>query len=163
MPIAAMLLPEFDQEMANTRKLLARVPEDKLNFTPHPKSMTLGRLAGHIAALPFWVTNIFSTETLDVVPGQPPPAPQSRQELLAAFDKNVEGLRAKLAGATDQQLSQTWTMTLGGKTVLSIPRASVLRMAFMNHLIHHRGQLGVYLRLNDVAIPGIYGPSADEM
>jgi uncharacterized damage-inducible protein DinB len=163
MSITAMLLPEFDQEMANTRKLLERVPEDKLDYKPHPKSMTLGRLAGHIAELPAWVANTLSTDTQNITPGQQTPPPPSRGELLARFDRNVAELRAKLVNVTDQQLAQTWTMTLGGKTVLSMPRSSVVRLGFMNHIIHHRAQLGVYLRLNNLPLPGLYGPSADEM
>jgi uncharacterized damage-inducible protein DinB len=163
MPIAQMLLPEFDMEMANTRKLLERVPEDKLNYKPHAKSMLLSRLAGHIAELPALASTTLSTETLNFSQRTPPADPASRQELLATFDKNVAELRTKLNGASDQELSQTWTMTFGGKTVLSMPRSSFLRIGFLNHVIHHRAQLGVYLRLNNIPIPGFYGPSADEV
>ncbi len=166
MTISETLLPEFDQEMAKTRKLLECVPDDKFAWKPHEKSMTLGRLAGHVAELPFWAVNTIRLSSLDITPGADG-RPQaysagSRKELLETFDKNVSDARAAIAGASDEHLCQTWSLHFGGKTVLSMPRAAVLRNVMMNHLIHHRAQLGVYLRLNNVAIPGMYGPSADE-
>ena len=166
MSIAATLLPEFDQEMANTRKLLACYPEGKGDWKPHEKSMALGRLAGHVAELPSWAVNAIKLDSLDVSPqpGKPMQAPtaSTREELLKTFDGNVVEARAAIAGASDQHLAQTWTLVFQGKTMFAMPRTAVLRGPFMNHLIHHRAQLGVYLRLNDVAIPGMYGPSADE-
>ena len=162
MPISEMLLPEFDQEMANTRKILERVPEDKLSYKPHEKSMTLGRLAGHVAELPSWVAHTLKVEVLELQPGQQAFSPKSSRELLDKFDESTKEARETISGASDEELRKTWTMNYAGKTVLSIPRSAVLRTVVMNHLIHHRAQLGVYLRLLDVEIPGMYGPSADE-
>jgi uncharacterized damage-inducible protein DinB len=166
MSISETLLPEFDQEMANTRKLLERVPEDKPAWKPHEKSMTLARLAGHVAELPGWATNTIRHSTLDLTPpggsGYQPCVLTTRAKLLADFDKNVAEAREAIAGASDEHLHQVWSLIYRGRTVLSMPRAAVLRNVVMNHLIHHRAQLGVYLRMNNVAIPGMYGPSADE-
>jgi uncharacterized damage-inducible protein DinB len=160
------LLPEFDQEMANTRKSLERVPEDKLGWKPHPKSGTMGWLATHVASLPSWATETMANDSLDLAPNGVPHAPtvpaKSREELLALFDKNVAAGRAAIAGASDEQFFKPWSLLSNGKTLMTMPRAAVLRGFVMNHLIHHRAQLGVYLRLNDVAVPGLYGPSADE-
>ncbi len=166
MSIAGKLLPEFDEELASTRKFLALVPDDKLTWKPHEKSMTLGRLAGHVAELPGGAVNTIRLSVLDLTPpggsGFQPYSAQSGQELLETFDKNVAEARRAIAGASDEHLFQVWSLIWGGKTVLSMPRAAVLRSVVMNHLIHHRAQLGVYLRLNNVAIPGMYGHSADE-
>jgi len=162
MPISQMLLPEFDQEMANTRKLLELFPEGKADYKPHEKSMALGRLAGHIAELPGWVTMTLTTEGLDLEPGMQPFVAKSRQELLEAFDKNVKEARQRITAATDEDLARTWTLKFTGKTIFSLPKSAVLRATCLNHLIHHRAQLGVYLRLNQIAITGMYGPSADE-
>jgi uncharacterized damage-inducible protein DinB len=163
MSISAMLLPEFDQEMANTRKLLELVPDDKLDYKPHEKSMSLGRLAGHTAEMVSWGTTTLSTERLDLTAGMTPFAPKSRQELLDMFDKGVAGARAAIAGASDEDLAVMWTLAFGDRIIFSMPRSAVLRVMVMNHIIHHRAQLGVYLRLTDVEFPGMYGPSADEM
>jgi uncharacterized damage-inducible protein DinB len=164
MSISEMFLPEFDQEMANTRKLLELVPEDKLDYKPHEKSMTLGRLAGHVAEMAGWGTMTIGTEKLELTAGSTAPfAPKSRAELLATFDKGAAEARAAIAGASDEHLAVIWTLTYGGKTIFAMPRAAVLRSMVLSHIIHHRAQLGVYLRLNEVAIPGMYGPSADEM
>jgi uncharacterized damage-inducible protein DinB len=163
MSIAEMLLPEFDQEMANTRKMLELVPEDKLDYKPHEKSMTLGRLAGHTAEMAGWATTTINTEELVLTPGMQPFSPKSRQELLDSFDKGVAEARAAIAGASDEHLAKIWTLTFGGKPVFAMPRSAVIRSMVMSHVIHHRAQLGVYLRLNEVEIPGMYGPSADEM
>jgi uncharacterized damage-inducible protein DinB len=163
MTISEMLLPEFDQEMANTRKILERVPEDKVGYKPHEKSMALGRLASHTAELPSWVAFTIQKELLELQAGQQPYSAKSRKELLEKFDENVTEARQQIAGATDEDLQKTWTMKFDGQTVLSMPRAAVLRSVIMNHMIHHRAQLGVYLRLNEIEIPGMYGPSADEM
>jgi len=166
MKIAEMLLPEFDQEMKSTRKLLACVPDDKLNFKPHDKSMPLGRLAGHVAELPSWAVNAIKLDSLDVTPkpgeGFKAYAAPSREDLLKTFDKNAAEAHEAIASATDEHLGKIWKLIFQGKEVIVMPRAVVLRSVVMNHLIHHRAQLGVYLRLNDVAIPGMYGPSADE-
>ena len=163
MPISQMLLPEFDEEMTNTRKLLERVPENRFDYQPHAKSMTLGRLAAHVAELPEWAKMTIEIDNLDLQPGQQPYVAKSKQDLLSTFDKNVTEARKAISGASDEHLQKIWTLTFSGKPIFSMPRATVLRGSFMNHLIHHRAQLGVYLRLNEVEIPGMYGPSADEM
>jgi uncharacterized damage-inducible protein DinB len=162
MSISQTLLPEFDREMANTRKLLSCVPEDKFSWQPHAKSMTLGRLACHVAELPNWAVETINRETLELQPGMKPWLATSQAELLERFDKNVTEARAAIAGASDADLGVDWSLMFGGHKVMTMPRVAVLRSVVMNHLIHHRAQLGVYLRLNDVAIPGMYGPSADE-
>jgi uncharacterized damage-inducible protein DinB len=166
MPITQALLPEFDHEMANTRKALERVPEDKFAWKPHEKSMALGRLATHIAELPGWIPQTLESESFDVAPpGAPPFQPKtagSRAEILEIFDKNVAAARAAIGGASDAQWMVRWTLLRGGQAMFSLPRIAVFRGMMMNHTIHHRAQLGVYLRLNDVPVPALYGPSADE-
>ena len=166
MSISQTLLPEFDQEMQNTRKLLECVPEDRPDYRPHPKSMALARLAGHVAELPNWAVHTILLDSLDLTPASgeamKPTVMTSRQALLDIFDKNVSEAREAIEGATDEHLAQIWSLIYKGHTVLQMPRATVLRSSVMNHMVHHRAQLGVYLRLNDIAIPGMYGPSADE-
>ncbi len=162
MPFSETLLPEFDEEMKNTRKLLERVPDGKFDYQPHQKSMTLGRLATHVAELPGWTMSTLEREVLDLQPDFKPQIATSRAELLRIFDTNVERARARIAAATDDDWKKTWTFKFAGETILSSPRSVVMRGWVMNHLIHHRAQLGVFLRLNEVAFPGMYGPSADE-
>ncbi len=166
MPWNEALLPEFDQEMSDTRKSLERVPEDKLKWKPHEKSMPMGHLAVHLALLPSWGSTVIEQDSLDIQPpGAPPyqmPTANSRQEILALFDKNVTAARAAIAKASDAHMAKTWTLLYGGKTIFAMPRLAVLRASVMNHMIHHRAQLGVYLRLNNIPVPSIYGPSADE-
>lgn len=166
MAISQSLLGEFDHEMANTRRSLERVPDAKFDWKPHPKSMSLGTLAAHIAMIPHWGKMTLDTPGFDVNPpgGQQerPPAPKTKSEILALFDKHVPEARAAIAGASDQALMTPWTLSNGGKTIFTLPRIGVLRAMVLNHLIHHRAQLGVYLRLNDVPVPATYGPSADE-
>ena len=166
MSIAQSLLPEFDQEMANTRKALEKLPEDKLEWKPDPKSMTLGRLAGHVAEMPNWAAMTVSTQSLDISPGGKQifeaMVATSREQVLAAFDKNVADARKAIAGVSDQALKENWRLLANGHEILNMPRGAVLRSLAMNHMIHHRGQLTVYYRLVGVAVPGMYGPSADE-
>jgi uncharacterized damage-inducible protein DinB len=166
MRISQALLPEFDNEMAITRKVLDRAPADKFDWQPHPKSMTLGRLTQHVAEIPGWAVLTISRSEFDLAPpGAPPyqaPPISTKQEILGAFEKNVKEARAAIEGASDEHLMQTWSLLKGGEVVFSMPRMGILRSMVMNHLIHHRAQLGVYLRLNDVPVPSIYGPSADE-
>jgi uncharacterized damage-inducible protein DinB len=166
MTLSEGLLPEFDQEMASTRKTLERVPEGQFGWKPHEKSMTLGRLASHVAESPGWAATTIETDSLDLAsPGAPPFKPitaDTRQEVLAIFEKNIAAARAAIAGASDDHLAKPWSLLMGGKTILTLPRMSVLRTFVMNHTIHHRAQLGVYLRLNNIPVPAIYGPSADE-
>lgn len=166
MTIAQSMLPEFDHEMATTRKMLEVVPEGKNEWKPHDKSMTLGRLAGHVAELPGWGRTTLEQTELDFAPvGAPPFKPgvfTTRAETLKTFDDAVAATRAALVKATDADLMEIWTLKSGGNILLSMPRIAILRSFMMNHLVHHRAQLGVYLRLNNVSIPGSYGPSADE-
>lgn len=166
MGLSDALLPEFDHEMANTRRTLERVPDDKLAWKPHAKSGTMGWLASHIANIPSWAAVAINQDSLDMAPAgaEPPRTPQagSRKELLEIFDKNVADARAAIAGADDNRLLAPWTLLSNGQTILTMPRIGVLRSFVMNHSIHHRAQLTVYLRLNDLPVPALYGPSADE-
>jgi uncharacterized damage-inducible protein DinB len=166
MRLSDTILPEFDHEMANTRKTLERVPEDKLDWQPHEKSMTMRSLATHLSNLPSWVVYTINKDAMDIAPpGEPPlrATPiNSTQEAVETFDKNIAAAREAIAGASNEQLLGTWSLLNGGKTVFTLPRIAVLRGFVMNHSIHHRAQLGVYLRLNDIPVPSIYGPSADE-
>ncbi len=166
MKISETLLPEFDQEMANTRKTLERVPADKSDWKPHPKSMSLGALSAHIASMPGWTSLTMQSDSFDYAPpGAPPyqtPTFASNKELLEAFDKGVDEARAALVAADDGKFLAPWTLLAGGKTILTMPRVGVVRSFVLNHTIHHRAQLGVYLRLNDLPVPALYGPSADE-
>ena len=166
MSISQGFLGEFDHEMANTRKSLERVPEGKFDWKPHPKSMSMGALAAHIAMIPHWGKLTLETPGFDVNPpgGQQarPPELKTKAEILGFFDKQVPETRAAIAAASDQTMMAPWTFSNAGKTVFTLPRVGVLRAMIMNHVIHHRAQLGVYLRLNDVPVPSIYGPSADE-
>lgn len=160
--ISQSMLPEFDHEMANTRKSLERIPEDKLSFKPHAKSMSLGGLATHLSTINHWAEAIVGQDSFDVSTAPRNTEMKSRAEVLEAFDKNAATARRLIADATDAHLLKPWTLTSGSHTILSMPRVAVLRSFILNHTIHHRAQLGVYLRLNDVPVPSIYGPSADE-
>lgn len=166
MALRDALLPEFDHEMANTRKTLERVPEERFDWKPHAKSMAMGGLATHLSNLPTWTNYTIGEDSLDLAPeGKPlPPAAQvkSQIELLEIFDSNVAKARAAIVAASDEELFKPWTLLHNGKQILTMPKIAVLRGFVMNHTIHHRAQLGVYLRLNDIPVPSIYGPSADE-
>jgi uncharacterized damage-inducible protein DinB len=166
MSIGKSFLPEFEHEMENTRKALERLPEGKLDFKPDPKSMTLGRLAGHVAEMVGWGSMTLNTESLEIAPGGKQSfealTAKSREQVLAAFDKNVKEMRAALESATDTAMMQNWQLLANGEVMLSMPRAGVIRSMVMNHIIHHRAQLTVYYRLTGVPVPGFYGPSADE-
>lgn len=166
MALNAALLPEFDQEMASTRRTLERVPDSKFSWKPHEKSGAMGWLAGHVASIPGWLAFTIKQDSLDLAPGgvqmQPPPPPRNNKELLAEFDKNVKEGRAVLAAASDAELMKPWSLLNNGKVSMTLPKVAVVRGFVMNHLIHHRAQLGVYLRLNNIPVPAIYGPSADE-
>ena len=165
MAIAESILPEFDRETAATRSLLERVPPEKADWKPHAKSMSIGQLAMHIANLPRWASITLERTEFDTNPpdGQriTSPSLESSAQLLQTYDENVKAARALIAGATDGEYMVPWTLKNGGRTMFSMPRAAVLRSFVMNHTIHHRGQLSVYLRLLDVPLPSIYGPSAD--
>jgi len=162
MSVVDSLLPEFDHEMTTTRKLLERVPEDRLDWKPHAKSTSLGGLATHVANLPTWGSITVNETELDLAESGVAELARTRAELLARFDANVASARAALASKSDAELMAPWTLKRGGQKIFSMPRIGVWRSFVMSHLIHHRGQLSVYLRMNDVALPSIYGPSADE-
>jgi uncharacterized damage-inducible protein DinB len=162
MSYSQTLLPEFEQEMKNTRRLLECVPDGKFDYQPHEKSMTLGRLASHVAEMPNWAKTTLETELLEMEPGSKPFIAQTRAELLQTFDKGVAEAREKISAATAEDWKKIWTFKYAGQIFISQPRTQVMRESVMNHLIHHRAQLGVFLRLNNVAFPGMYGPSADE-
>lgn len=166
MTIAEALLPEFDHEMATTRKLLERMPEDKADWKPHPKSFALGLLCAHIADMPNWATTALTSTELDLNPPGGQPYEQmkfeSRAAMLERFERHVGAARAEMARASDAEYMVGWTLKSAGQTFFTIPRVAVVRTWVLNHIIHHRGQLSVYLRELDVPIPAIYGPSADE-
>lgn len=162
MALAEALLPEFDHEMAVTRRLLERVPEDKFPWKPHPKSWSLVELSTHVATIPSWGGPTLTQSELDLGGQGQNTAAASRNELLARFDKNVADTRAALVGRTDAELMAIWTLKHHGQKLFTMPKIAVWRGFVLNHLVHHRGQLSVYLRLNDVPVPAMYGPSADE-
>ncbi len=155
---------DYEEEMKNTRKLLERVPLDDAHrgYKPHDKSMSLDRLASHVAELPAWVKLALASELFELQPGTMPRIASSKAELLEMFEKSVEEGRASLAAATDEDMRKNWTFKYGDQFSFTEARTKVIR-SFINHLVHHRAQLGVYLRLLEVTIPGMYGPSADEM
>jgi uncharacterized damage-inducible protein DinB len=164
MSYADTLLPEFDQEMANTRKVLERIPDDKLDWQPHPKSHTIGWNANHVADIPNWLVMVLNTPSLDIAPvgGQAYTSPELTRgkEILELFDRNVAVARKAITEAKD--VSSPWSLLQAGKPIFTMPRTAVIRSMVLNHLMHHRAHLLVYLRLNDIPVPGMYGPSGDE-
>ena len=165
MPLRDFLLPEFDEEMAGTRRVLERVPDGRTDWKPHAKSMPLGRIATHLAELPEWAANALTLDELDIMPagGTWVPLVLARTaENLALFDANVVKAREALQKANDADLDRPWSLKMGSRILLTMPRRDVYRRMAINHMVHHRAQLGVYLRMNDVPLPATYGPSADE-
>jgi uncharacterized damage-inducible protein DinB len=166
MPIARTILAEFNHEMANTRKVLERVPEEHAAWRPHPKSYSLGDLAMHIANMPRWAVITCKQDELDVDPPSgkkdPKPAFQTRKAMLETFDDNVFKAVSAIADASDDDMKKSWRLLNRGLEVFKLPRVAVLRSFVMNHMIHHRGQMTVYLRLKNVPLPAIYGNTADE-
>jgi uncharacterized damage-inducible protein DinB len=160
-----MLLPEFDHEAAVTRLLLERAPESRLTWTPHPRSWTLGELCVHLAHVPMWAAIVMQQPAFDLNPADGPPHLRSRFEshatTLRLFDDHVTQGRRAITEGTEAQFLDRWTLRDAGRTVFTMPRISVLRSFVLSHMIHHRGQLSVYLRLCDVPLPPIYGPTAD--
>jgi uncharacterized damage-inducible protein DinB len=160
------MLPEFDQEMAKTRTTLERVPDEKFDWKPHEKSFSFMEMANHLARLPEWGTATLTSDSLDLDPEKgefvPPPPGETAEEVLALFDQAVAAFRSALEGAGDEDLMKPWTLYYGGQELFTMPRLAVIRGMILNHLLHHRGQLTVYLRLNDLPVPALYGPSADE-
>lgn len=166
MSYAETILPEFEHEMANTRKVLERVPEDKLNWRAHPKTNTIGWNANHLVEIPGWVEGTLTKTSWDFAPagGEHYQSPKltSRREMLEIFDRNVAAARKALAAAKDSEMGTTWSLLQAGKPIFTMPRTAVIRNFVLNHLIHHRAHLCVYLRMNDIPVPGMYGPSGDE-
>ncbi|MCC7126842.1 MAG: DinB family protein [Acidobacteria bacterium] len=164
MNLADALLPEYDREMGLTRKLLERIPDDKFAWAPHAKSMPLGRLAEHLAELGYWMAMTVNQSEFDLATGRPEGyrSPATRDAVLAMFDSAVTTSRGVLNDRTDAELMAPWTLKRGGQELFTMPKAVVIRNFVLNHIVHHRGQLSVYLRLLDVPVPSIYGPSADE-
>jgi uncharacterized damage-inducible protein DinB len=162
MSISDALIQELETEATATRALLQRVPDDKLDWKPHDKSMPMARLATHIAELPGWGKVTIEQDVLDISEGFTPVIYDSAAEIVDSFDKNVAAFKALLAHTPDAEYMKTWTMSYQGKEVFSAPKVGVVRSMVMNHMVHHRGQLTVYLRMNDVPLPMTYGPSADE-
>jgi uncharacterized damage-inducible protein DinB len=166
MAYAETLLPEFDHEMANTRKVLERIPDDKLDWQPHPKSHTIGWNANHVADLPSWLVATLTLSSLDIAPVDGPRyefvKATSGQAILENFDRSVAAARKAITEVKDEEMGKPWTLAQGGKAIFTTPRAAVVRGMVLNHLIHHRAHLCVYLRLNDIPVPGMYGPSGDE-
>jgi uncharacterized damage-inducible protein DinB len=161
MSINEMLMPELEQEAATTRLLLERVPAKDPGWKPHPKSMSLGDLAVHVANLPAWLEMALTTVELDLAV-TPTPAPFTTVDaLLASFDRHVASSRAALAKAADADFAVPWSLKSGDQVFFTLPRAVIVRSFVLSHLIHHRAQLGVYLRLLDVPLPPCYGPTAD--
>jgi uncharacterized damage-inducible protein DinB len=161
MSLAEALLMEFDQEAQTTKRMLERVPDDKLAWKPHPKSFSLGQLALHIAAGPGQIVEAAAQDKAEA-PNFSQPEAKSRQEVLETYSKSMASARASLKNMDDARLVSMWSLTRNGKPVMEMPRIAFLRSILMNHTYHHRGQLSVYLRLLDVPVPSIYGPSADE-
>lgn len=163
MRIAEAILPEFDREMATTRKMLERFPEDKVEWRPHETCMTLGRLAGHVSELAGWIIPTMNQDKLEMEPDKfTPNIVKSRAEAVKQFDETVESARAALADASDETFMKPWTFVARGQTVFTMPKIAVYRGFVMNHLIHHRGQLAAFYRIAGIPIPSMYGPSKDE-
>jgi uncharacterized damage-inducible protein DinB len=166
MKISELLLPEYDSEMAITRRVLERVPDDRGEWKPHPKAFPMAHLAQLVSMLPTWVTSTLELTELDIAPKDKPRGStysiEKTATLLAAFEKNAAAGRASLVKATDEDFQVPWTLKAAGNPILTQPRYMILRQMVLNHLVHHRAQLGIYLRLTDQKVPQMYGPTADE-
>jgi uncharacterized damage-inducible protein DinB len=164
MPLYDLLLPEFDDEIKKTRSVLERLPADRPDYKPHDKSMTLTKLANHTAELPGFLSMMLTTDGVDVMDPslQRPTAPTSHEARLVSFDQLAASARIQLADTADRAMHENWKLSAGERVIFNGSRYHALRSMFFNHLVHHRAQLSVYLRLNDIAVPSIYGPSADE-
>jgi len=162
MSIAQAMLPEWDHEMRNTRRVLERVRDEKASFRPHEKSWSMIELASHLARLPVWAVGALTSDELDLADTPRGEAFGSAGAVLEAFDGNVLAARNAISACTDEQFRGPWSLKQSGQVLFTMPRVGVLRGFVMNHMIHHRGQLTVYLRLAGLKVPGIYGASADE-
>ena len=166
MSIAQMILPEFEQEMANTRKTLERIPDDKFGWKAHPKSNTIGWVCSHLAEIPGWVEGTLTLDSWDINPvgGEPYQSPKltNRKDVLELFDKNVATAKKAIAATSDQAFMKNWSLLSGGQDLITMPRLGCIRGFMISHVIHHRAILTVYMRLNDIPVPSLYGPSGDE-
>ena len=163
MTISDLMLKEFEEEVTKTRATLERVPEGKAGFAPHPKSMPLGRLAPHVADLAGFGLSVLTTPAMDFAAGQYTPLPfESAAQLVRVFDEGAAKVREALPKVSDAGWSENWRLSFSGRTRFEGPRFVAYRQMFLNHIVHHRAQLGVYLRMNDAPLPATYGPSADE-
>jgi uncharacterized damage-inducible protein DinB len=162
MSIAQQLVQEIDHLAAKTRRVLERIPMDNADWKPHPKSMSIGKLAYHVATMAGWTTALIATPQLDFLKVTPPPMPTTTQELVDLFDSLHQEARQTLANASDEHMMEAWTLRAGDHVIFTLPRIVALRDTVINHTIHHTAQLTVYMRLLDIPVPGIYGPSADE-
>ena len=164
MNLNEVLLPEFEQEMATTKRMLNELSDDFFSFQPHEKSMTAQQLANHIAEIPTWVNGTLEQDELDFATANLTPADfNSKQEVIAFFEKNVEAARTSLQNTNNESMMANWSLKNGEQTYFTMPRAAVLRTMVMSHIVHHRAQLGVYLRMNNATVPASYGRSADDM
>lgn len=161
-PIVEPFLAELDQEAQTTRRVLERVPEEKLGWKPHEKSMSLGQLAMHVATIPGHLAQALTHDSFDIGGGEPTHEPKSKAELLSALKDSVFTAKRLIGGFDDKKALSNWKLTRGDKDIFVMPRIAVVRYVVLNHWYHHRGQLTVYLRLLNVPVPSIYGPSADE-
>ena len=166
MSISDSILPEFEHEMAGTRKVLERLTDDKLDWRVHEKSNTVGWVANHLAEIPGWVEGTLTADTWDIKPadGEPYASPKlaTVAEIVALFDENVAAAKQRFAATPDEEYAKSWSLLSAGETLITMPKLGVIRTWVLNHTIHHRGHLCVYLRLNDIPVPSLYGPSADE-
>ena len=164
MPLIDALLPEFDREMGLTRRALERVPDGQFEWRPHPTSVTLGRLAEHLTEMAQWATITMTQAGIEMTTARPSDyvSPATRAQVLAQFDKYLKEGRGHVAGKTDGEFNAPWTLRAGGKEVFTMPKIAVMRNFVLNHMIHHRGQLTVYLRMLGIPVPSTYGPSGDE-
>ena len=162
MPLADTLIMELEREAKTTRRVLERVPTDKLTWKPHVKSMSLGRLAQHVATIPGAISGMAKSDSYDVANFSEPPELESTAAILAAFEDNIAQAKANLSATDDAAMMKDWSCIMAGRPIMTVPRIGLYRSILLNHLYHHRGQLSVYLRLLDVPVPSIYGPSADE-
>ncbi len=166
MSIAESILPEFELEMAGTRKVLERITDDKLDWKAHEKSNTIGWVACHLAEIPGWVEGTLTQDNWDINPegGESYQSPKlsSRQEILDLFDANIATAKEQIEKASDEEFAKSWSLLTAGKAIITMPKLGVIRTWVLNHTIHHRAHLCVYLRLNDIPVPALYGPSADE-
>lgn len=161
--IANGLIGEIDHEAATTRKVLERIPVEKFDYKPHEKSMTMSRLATHVAEMFDWVTETCKTSEMDFAKVEYKPfEPKTTAELVEYLEKRVAEAKEALKNTSDEQMKEDWTLKNGDQTYFTLPKINTLRTMCMNHIWHHRGQLSVYLRLNDIPVPEMYGPSADE-